>query len=160
MTKVQKTAGTKKFASPFDMFETDKGSEVDGIVLNYSDVFWIKIARAGGSNSRYKQVLNTKLTPFRRAIQTDTITEEASARIMREAAAEGLVLDWGTGIYPNGSGSIPGRNGQAIQFNVPNVIQLFEDLPDLFDDVYSQATKVSLFRAGEAETDMGNSVKS
>lgn len=154
-SKTAASAGTK-FTNPYDMFQTDKSKEAEGIVLNYSDVFWIKISRAGGSNEHYKKVLTEKLRPFRRAIQTETIDDTAANRLMREAVAEGVVLDWGTGVYPNGSGSIPGRDGQPLAFNRDNVVKLFEDLPDLFNDVYEQANKVSLFRATEAEADAGN----
>lgn len=150
-----------KFSNPFDMFQTDKAKEAEGIVLNYSDVFWIKITRAGGSNEHYKRILTEKLKPFRRAIQTETIDEAASARLLREAVAEGLILDWGTGIYPAGAGSIPSSpkssfGGEPIPFNVANAVKLFEELPDLFNDVYEQANKVSLFRATENEVDAGN----
>lgn len=153
-TEAAKPAG--KFTNPFDMFQTDRSKEAEGIVLNYSDVFWIKITRAGGSNEHYKRILTEKLKPFRRAIQTETIDEAASARLLREAVAEGIVMDWGTGIYPAGAGSIPGRDGTPIPFNVQNAVQLFTDLPDLFNDVYEQANKVSLFRATETEADAGN----
>lgn len=146
-----------KFANPFDMFQTDKSKEAEGIVLNYSDVFWIKITRAGGSNEHYKRILTEKLKPFRRAIQTETIDEAASARLLREAVAEGLIMDWGTGIYPNGAGFMPNKaGGDPIPFNVENAVKLFTDLPDLFNDVYEQANKVSLFRATELEADAGN----
>jgi hypothetical protein len=148
---------TLKFTSPFDMFATDKAKEADGIVLNYSDVFWIKIGRAGGSNDRYKSIMTEKLRPYRRAIQTDTIDEAASTRVMREAVAEGIVQEWGTGVYPNGKGFIPGPRGQEpIGFSVDNIVKVFEQLPDLFTDVYEQANKVSLFRSTEIEADAGN----
>ena len=155
-----KPAG-KTFNNPFDMFQTDKSKEQDGIVLNYSDVFWIQITRAGGSNENYKRILTEKLKPFRRAIQTETIDEAASVRLMREAVAEGIVLNWGTGRYPEGAGSIPSSpsssfGGQPIPFSAANVTRVFEELPDLFNDVYEQANKVSLFRATETEGDAGN----
>lgn len=150
-------APASKFTSPFDMFSTDKSKEAEGIVLNYSDVFWIKITRAGGANEHYKRILTEKLRPYRRAIQTETIDEAASARLLREAVAEGVVQEWGTGIYPNGKGFIPGPKGEEpIGFSVENVIMVFERLPELFNDVYEQAGKVSLFRATEAEVDAGN----
>lgn len=155
-----KPAG-KTFNNPFDMFQTDKSKEQEGIVLNYSDVFWIQITRAGGSNDHYKRILTEKLKPFRRAIQTETIDEAASARLLREAVAEGLVLNWGTGRFPDGAGFIPSSPtssfaGQPIPFNAENATKLFEELPDLFNDVYEQANKVSLFRATETEADAGN----
>lgn len=151
------TATPGKFSSPFDMFSTDKSKESDGIVLNYSDVFWIKITRAGGANEHYKRILTEKLRPYRRAIQTETIDEAASARLLREAVAEGVVQGWGTGVYPEGSGFIPGpRNEGPIGFSAENVASVFERLPELFNDVYEQASKVSLFRTTEAEVDAGN----
>lgn len=154
------TKSVKRFTNPFEMFETNKTSEAEGIVLNYSDVFWVKVARAGGANDHYKRIFTEKLRPFRRAIQTDTMDEAASGRLMREAAAEGLVLDWGTGVYPNGRGSIPGRNGEPLAFTTENVVQLFEALPDFFADVYEQASKAASFRALELEADGKNSKKS
>lgn len=150
-----------KFSNPFDMFKTDKTKETEGIVLNYSDVFWVQITRAGGSNEHYKKILADKLKPHRRAIQTETIDENASTRLLREAVAEGLLVNWGTGIYPNGAGYIPNKaGGEPIAFSVDNAVALFEELPDLFADIYEQANKQALFRSNEAEADAGNSARS
>lgn len=162
MTNTSKKTGSApltpaKFSSPFDMFATDRAKEAEGIVLNYSDVFWIKITRAGGANDAYKRILTEKLRPFRRAIQTETIDEATSARLLREAVAEGVVMAWGTGVYPNGNGFIPGPAGQEpIGFSAANVALVFDRLPELFNDVYEQASKVSLFRTAEALVDAGN----
>lgn len=148
---------TKKFTSPYQMFATDTAKEAqEGVVLNYSDAFWIRIARAGGSNDKYKRILLEKLKPFRRAIQTETMDEKVSARLLREAVAEGIVLEWGTGRHPEGAGFIPGPDGEPMAFTLENILKVFEDLPDLFQDVYDNASKQVLFRAAEIEADGGN----
>ena len=148
---------TKKTAGDVDiykMFGTDENKEQEGIVLNYSDIFWLRISRAGGSNEHYKKVLTEKLRPYRRAIQTEAITDEMSAKLLREAAAEGLVLAWGSKKF--GDGKMPAKTGEAMDFTVENVVRFFTDLPDIFQDVQEQAQKVSLFRTTEVEADAGN----
>lgn len=138
----------------YKMFGTDETKEQEGIVLNYSDIFWLRISRAGGSNEHYKKVLTEKLRPYRRAIQTEAITNEMSEKLLREAAAEGLVLAWGSKKY--GDGKMPAKTGEAMDFTVDNVVRFFTDLPDIFQDVQEQAGKVSLFRLTEVEADAGN----
>lgn len=151
-------AKTDKAKTPVDiykMFGTDETKEQDGIVLNYSDVFWLRVARAGGSNEAYKRILTEKTRPYRKAIQTETISPEVSARIMREAAAEGLVLAWGSAQY--GDGLMPRKSdGAAMDFSVENVIQFFEDLPEIFADVQEQSGKVAHFVVSTTEVDAGN----
>ncbi len=139
----------------YKLFGTDSKKEQEGVVLNYSDLFWIKIARAGGSNERYRKVLAEKTKPYRRAIQTETIAPTVVQRIMREAAAEGLVLAWGSKKF--GEGQMPSKEGPALSFSVENICKFFEDLPDIFLDVQEQAGKVSLFTVGVAEDDAKNS---
>ncbi len=55
-SKTAASVGTK-FTNPYDMFQTDKSKEAEGIVLNYSDVFWIKSSRAGGAPSLLSQAI-------------------------------------------------------------------------------------------------------
>lgn len=138
----------------YKLFGTDKAKEQNGVELNYSDLFYITIARAGGSNERYRRVLTEKTKPYRRAIQTETLLPEVGRRIMREAAAEGLVLGWGS--KKHGDGKMPAPDGSVMDFTVENVVRFFELLPDIFLDVQEQSGKVSLFTIGVAEDDAKN----
>jgi hypothetical protein len=139
----------------YKLFGTDQGLEQDGIILNYSDVFWLRVSRAGGSNERYKRILTEKTRPYRRAIQTETILPDMAAKIMREAAAEGLVLAWGSKKF--GDGLMPAPDGTPMEFTVENVVKFFEALPDIFADVQEQTGKAGLFRLTEIEDDAKNS---
>lgn len=138
----------------YKMFAADPGREQEGIVLNYSDVFWLRVGRAGGSNERYKRILTEKTKPYRRAIQTETITPDTATRLMREAAAEGLVLAWGSAKY--GDGKMPDVDGSPMDFTVENVVKFFTNLPDIFTDVQEQTGKMGLFLQTVTEDDAKN----
>lgn len=139
--------------SPYQMFKTDSNLEKDGIKLNYGP-FWIYVARAGGANKKFQKMLEARLKPYRRAIQTETLDESIAATILREVFAEGVVLGWGSEQF--GEGRMPDDKGKEMPFSVENVIKLFTDLPELYRDVQEQASKVSLFRASNIEEDVGN----
>jgi hypothetical protein len=129
------------------MFGTDKAVETSqGITLDYGD-FQIKIARAGGSNKKFARILTTRLKPYRRQMDTDTMDEGIAQKIMIETYADSVILGW-TGVKDS--------EGNDMEFNRENVIKLFTDLPDLFMDVRSQSDKMALFRSMEIESDVKN----
>jgi hypothetical protein len=137
------------------MFGTDQKKEQEGIKLNYSDQFYIIVARAGGSNEHYRKVLEKKLRPYRKLIDMGKLDDDVASRVLREAFVEGVVLGWGSPVL--GEGLMPNRPGQdPITFNYENACKLFADLPDLFQDVYKQANDMQLFSTLEDEDDAKN----
>jgi len=122
--------------SPYSLFATDNKLETDGITLDYG-AFKIRIARAGGANRKFQQVLEAKLKPHRRQIQTETLADELAHRLIIEAYAEAVLLGWD---------GVVDAAGQPLAFTRDNAIRLMTDLPDLFRDVQEQATKAALFR--------------
>lgn len=155
MTKTDDTQTEDgKLDNPFALFETDQEVEQKGVELDYG-AFYFTIARAGGANSRYKKVMAAKTKPFRRLIQEGRMPEAKSKELMHEAVAETVVLGWGS--KKHGHGKMIGKQGEAIDFTHANVIKLFNDLPDMFQDLWEQANSVALFRATEEEEDAGNS---
>jgi hypothetical protein len=140
--------------SPYAMFETDDGVEQAGVLIEYGP-FYFRVARAGGSNTRYRDQLRDRLRPHRRALATETMNEDLANRIIRDVFAETVVLGWGS--EEHGEGKIAGRDGKPIDFSVEAVKALFKDLPELAGDVMDQATKFNNFRAVIAEIDAKNS---
>lgn len=130
----------------YEMFETDKETEENGLDLDYGD-FKIKIARSGGSNQKYNKVLEQLTKPHRRAIQTETIDVNLLNDILKEAHAKAVVLGWE---------NVTDRDGNLIEFSSENCYKLFKDLPDLFEDVKDQAAKTGLFRKEVVEVAVGN----
>lgn len=123
--------------SPYKQFQTDKELESGkGVTLQY-DGFSITIHRAGGSNKKFGLTLAEKMRPYRQRFERGTLDNETSQRILVETYAEAVVIGWK---------DVVGADGKKMAFNVGNAVKLFTDLPDLFDDVKSQANSASVFR--------------
>lgn len=132
--------------SPYALFSTDTALESSGITLDYGS-FRLCIARAGGANRKFQQVLEAKLKPHRRQIQTETLADEVAHRLIVEAYAEAVLLGWD---------GVVDAAGQPLPFTKDNAIRLMTDLPDLFRDLQEQATKAALFRRQAQEADEKN----
>lgn len=140
--------------SIYKTFQTRPDLERDGIWLDYGFLegdsekpIRIKVARAGGGNQRFAQVLEAKTKPHRRSIQTETIDRKLSEQIVLETYAEAVLLDWM---------NVSDKDGNPLPFNKENAVLILTDLPDLFADIREQTQKVALFRETILETDAGN----
>ena len=151
MTAAQDKVDPRSLKGPEALFKTSTKAEAEGVDLDYGD-FWIKVTRAGATNARFKKLFDKAMKPHRRAVANDTMNSEVAERITREVWAESIVLGWGSKL---GDGLMP-YQGEALAFNVPNCIRLFDELPDLFIDVREQSMKLGLFQDDELETDTGN----
>lgn len=132
----------------YTKFGTDKNLERTGIVLDYGDGLEIRIARAGGSNTRFEKATQQKMRKYSQQLKHDLLEPDQMREVMREVLAETVVLGWE---------GVTDRQGKALEFTVPNCVQLFKDLPDLFDDVLEQSRKASLFKQQVLEDEAGNS---
>lgn len=150
-----------KFGNPFAMFETDPNLERNGIDIDYG-AFYITVARAGGANDRFRDVLRAKLAPYRRALETETMDDDLADKLAREAFAETVVTGWGRIDKDDDNkevrtpGVMPWKDGEDRPFNADAVKELFELLPDFAKDVMGQAQRTALFRKALAEIDGKN----
>jgi hypothetical protein len=138
--------------SIYKQFETDKECEQKGVWLPVGvnedgSKAMIRIARAGGSNQKYQKVLEVRTKPYRRMIQNDILEVKVADEVMVEVFADAVVLAW-EGILD--------REGKPIPFSRENVVKLFKELPDLFNDVREQSTKSALFRKDVLEAEGKN----
>lgn len=133
--------------SLYSIFKTNKDLESKGIDLQYGDGVIITIARAGGSNPVYARVVEAKTKPYRRQIQSETISAELSEQLTREIYAEAIILGWS---------GVTDEKGDAMEFTKENAVKLLKDLPDLFTDIKEQANKASLFRSDVLAADSKN----
>lgn len=133
--------------SIYEKFATDKKAEQEGITLDYGDGMEIRIARAGGSNTKFESLIQSKLRKYERLRQNDLLEIAVLRPIMREIYAEAIVLGWS---------GVTDRDGNTLPFNKENAVQLFTDLPDLFEDIVVQSQRAALFRQTVLETEAGN----
>lgn len=146
--------------SPYALFETDKAVEQNGVRIDYGP-FYFQVARAGGANTRFRDTLRARMAPHKRAVATETMSDDLADKISIDVFAETVVLGFGRTKIVEGKevdepGVITGRDGKDVLFTPEAVKQLFRDLPDLARDIMQQAQSVALFRSTIADIDAKN----
>jgi hypothetical protein len=152
--------------SLYKHFKTDENVEKTGILLEYGTTvvngkevpIAIRIARAGGANRAYERLMEAEVKPHRRMIQNETIEKAVVERILKKVYAQTVVLGWeNVDLEARMEGDkVVLPELKNAPFNVENCIRLFEDLPDLFEDIKTQAQKASLFRKDIQDADAKN----
>ena len=125
----------------YQAFETSKDLEQAGIVVDYG-AFKFTIARAGGANRKFSNLLDRKLRPHRRAIQAGMFDDDTAQRVLAECYAEAVILGWE---------GVTDRDGNPLAFTRDNCVRLLLDLPGLFEDLREQAQNASNFLAAERD---------
>ena len=139
----------------YAQFGTNESLETGGIVLNFGTIevdgktvnIDIRVARAGGHNSKFTRVSEVVLKPYRRQIMNESIEPSVLEALFRKIYAQAVVIGWS---------GITDREGNLLEFNEENCVKVFTDLPDLFKDVREAAEKATLFRDQKMEAEAGN----
>jgi hypothetical protein len=141
----------------YEQFKTDPKIEKDGIWINYSSLFRIRIARAGGSNMHYKKRLEKLTGPYERALKLGTMDPKLAKEIIMEAYADAIIQDWETKVDGEWVKGIESPDGEELlPVNKENIILTLTNLGDLFDDLQEQAGRMAIFRAAVREEQAGN----
>ena len=138
--------------SLFKQYKTDKKIEVDGIWVDFpkndnGTVPQFLIARVGPSNPKYVAAYERHSKPYRTQIRKELLSEELSAKVLYAAFADGCVHDWR---------NVQDAEGNNLPYTRENVIWLFNQLPDLYNDLYSVASNYSTYAASGLESDAKN----
>lgn len=146
-----------KKSSVFKNFATSKLTEKSGVWVDYGDVKFL-IARAGGSNSDYFDLLKAKTRPFRHQIDRGTLAVADDERVTREIYAEAIIKDVQVknddGTWVQG---VPTAAGEVVPFTRGSVLVLLTELPDMFRDLRIMATDVQKYLEAEEGDDLKNS---
>jgi hypothetical protein len=147
--------------SLYQKMQTSSRLETEGIWLHIEDNR-IRLARAGGKNTKFIAAAEKIAREHKRAM--DFMGEAQGRKIFGKLYAEIIVLDW---LIQNNEGTIdemgnpagedtapedryvrgvPSPDGTVIDFNVQNIVQVFDDIPDLLRIVKETAEDASLFR--------------
>ena len=148
-TKKQRKGGYGSFRSDID-------AEQEGVVLDYGPIR-VTIARAGGSNKAYERVLEALTKPYRRAIQLETLDAKVSEKIMKEAMAKAVILNWEVLVDADGLPDADGKDwvqglehpdtGDLLPFGWENVMEVLQhkEIQNLYHDLRVQSGKEALF---------------
>lgn len=145
----------------YDQYKTNKDLEVSGIFFEAGEIkekdahgndvvlpIRFKIARSGGANASFAKAMERESKPYKRAIQTKTLSNDQANTIFLRAFVAGSLLGWE---------NVRDANNQPMQFTFDSAVNLLTELPDLFTDLREASQDASLFREAELEHDVGNS---
>lgn len=153
-----------KRKSGYGSFRSDTAAEQDGVELDYGP-FRVTIARAGGANRSYERIMEALTKPYRRAIQLETLDQKISEKIMKEAMAKAIVLNWETLVDADGAPDPDGTDwaqgledpdtGELLPFTWENVMQVLQhkEIQNLYNDLRIQSGKEALFLQTRRETE-------
>jgi hypothetical protein len=144
--------------SMYEQFQTDTSLESQGIWVDYGD-FRVRLARSGGGNKKFEKTMAALTAPYKRAIATETLSEDVSQKILMQGFVEAVILDWQVKDDESESGwkqGIEDKDGSIMPFNAENVEKTLKALPDLYIDLRAQAGKATLFLKSLREANSGN----
>lgn len=141
----------------YEMFQADKTKETSGIWLDFGS-FRVKVARAGGSNVQFAKVVEEKTRPYRRAMEQGVMDAKVGDRLLAEAFAECIILDWKV---QNDAGELVqgmhAPDGSIQEFTKEHVVQTLLDLPEFFSQLQTETMKLANFRRDAMKDEGKNS---
>ena len=101
----------------------------------------IKLARVG--NPKYRELMQTRLKPFRRAMRAGTLPDDTLERVTTEVLADAVVLDWRNLLL----------DGEKIPYSRDATIRLLSDpdLRDFRDFIVEAASDIAHYREQDLE---------
>ncbi len=131
----------------YGTFKTDSEMESKGIIIDYGEAGKFQIARAGGANKAFNRAIQKLSKPYRRAIQANRMDEEVAEQLLLKAFCKTCLLGWE---------NVTGPDGEPLEYSMENAQKLLVDLPDLWDDLRTDAQNAELYRQETREADSGN----
>jgi len=141
-------------------FKTDKAAEVEGVDIavgmneHNGRPIMIRISRMSRANKRYTKALEEATRPHSAAISNETLDNEIGSRILQEVFADTVLLGWSN--LPKSELTGNDADSDDLPFSRETALQLFDELPDLYDDWEKRAKSSAAFREREREKSSGN----
>jgi hypothetical protein len=143
--------------SIYDLYKTESQKEKEGVPIMFADEeIRITLARAGGGNTKYDRIIAANAKPYKRAIQSDLLSADKANELIARTFAEAVIVKWETKVDGEYKDGIE-LEGVGIQpATVKNITQVLTALPDLLEEIKTEATRMSNFRTAVREEDAKN----
>lgn len=120
----------------YKLYKTDPVLEREGVDFRFDDAI-LRIARAGGANTKFVRALAEKTKHLRRAIELDALDDSEGTQILREVFVDTILVGWE---------GVKDEEGNPLEFTRDNAIKLLTDLPDLMKDLQQFASSIANYR--------------
>jgi hypothetical protein len=143
-----------------DTFLTNKTLEAEGVELpvavndHNNEPITINVSRMSRSNKRYTKRLEAATRPHSAAIARETLDNELGAKILREVFVDTVLLGWGNMPLSEFTGNA--ADTEIVPYSRERALELFDIMPDLYDDWEKKAQSSSNFRDEDRELNAGN----
>jgi len=121
------------------IYGVDKEAEISGVWHDMGDGVRVKIARIG--NPQYQKEFQRISKPYRNSIRRRSLSDEVAERLLIDAMAKCIVLDW-DGLE---------EDGVPIPYSVANAKRLLTEYRDFRDNINDFANEMEGFRQEEVE---------
>lgn len=131
-------------------FKTDKNAEIKGVKVpigineHNNREMSITLTRMTRTNKKYAQALDEATRPHQAAIQAETINDDFALKMLQGVFADTILLGWDN--IPKSELTGNDDDTDELLFTRENVMALFEEMPDLYQDWKGRAEKAATFR--------------
>lgn len=120
------------------IYKSNSEKEKEGKWMPIADGVEFLVKRYGGANNSKVKEMNAKFVkPFARQLQKGILPQEVERNIYVKTFVHVSMVDW--------KGVLDG-DGNEIPFSIEAAIDLFTQLPELFDDVATIASDFETFK--------------
>ena len=124
-------------------FVTDPAAEVHGVEYRINEQVSFFIRRAGGRNKEYERCLSRLSRPYIRRLRNNQMSnEEFTNLVVLPTVIETVVGGWK---------GVKDKEGEEIPFSKDACRQLFDTMPNLFEEILAVATDMSQFKEQEKQ---------
>ena len=133
----------------YDIFDEQKLDHSETFTLEIEDgdvKVSFELARAGAENKKFGTKLNALMKPYKYAMQKGTMKDEQAERILCQALADTVIVDWEGGTD---------REGNPLEYSAEAAAKLLLELPSLRQLIQDEASDVANFIASERKERAG-----
>ena len=130
----------------YEIFETDEDLEREGVWIDFG-YGQFRIAYIGGANQGFGREFAEKMKPYLKLEERGEMDPKIARQIQIECYVNHVVKDWK---------GVIGRDDEDIPFSKQKALELFTELPHLFQVIRSTATKFANYRKIYVSDVVGN----
>lgn len=137
--------------SLYSMFKTDSKKENEGIPIRIPTgdgeeaVFFI--GRMSKQNKEFAKASERVFKPHRKLQSMGLLSDAKTEMLARTAFIQGCLKGWE---------NVKGPKGEILEFTEDNAQKLFADLPQLYEDLATEALNQANYSAEDLEDSTGN----
>lgn len=133
----------------YDIFDEQKLDQAETFTLEIEDgdvKVSFELARAGAENKKFGTKLNALMKPYKYAMQKGTMKDEQAERILCQALADTVIVDWE---------GVTDREGNPLEYSAEAAAKLLQELPSLRQLIQDEASDVANFIASDRKERAG-----